>query len=83
MGTGPEVTSADLPGEISNGSGPGVLPAANGVEAETGTMISLEKLEEIHIKRVLERTESLGQAAEVLGIDQATLYRRRKKMGLD
>jgi NtrC-family two-component system response regulator AlgB len=83
MGTGPEVTPADLPSEISTGSGPGISPATNGVEAETGTMISLEKLEEIHIKRILERTESLGRAAEVLGIDQATLYRRRKKMGLD
>jgi NtrC-family two-component system response regulator AlgB len=46
-------------------------------------MISLEKLEEIHIRRVLERTQSLGQAAEILGIDQATLYRRRKKIGLE
>jgi NtrC-family two-component system response regulator AlgB len=46
-------------------------------------MISLEKLEEIHIRRVLEQTKSLAEAAEVLGIDQATLYRKRKKIGLE
>jgi two-component system, NtrC family, response regulator AlgB len=51
--------------------------------SEVGTMISLEKLEELHIRRVLERTESLGQAADILGIDQATLYRRRKRIGLE
>jgi NtrC-family two-component system response regulator AlgB len=43
----------------------------------------LEKLEELHIRKVLQRTPNLGQAASILGIDQATLYRKRKKMGLD
>jgi NtrC-family two-component system response regulator AlgB len=84
MGTGNEVTPADLPGEIGSDAAPGPSSTTGqGAEPETGSMISLEKLEEIHIRRVLERTSSLGQAAEVLGIDQATLYRRRKKMGLD
>jgi NtrC-family two-component system response regulator AlgB len=83
MGTGNEVTPADLPGEIGSDPGTGHTSNGEGAEPETGSMISLEKLEEIHIRRVLERTSSLGQAAEVLGIDQATLYRRRKKMGLD
>jgi two-component system, NtrC family, response regulator AlgB len=78
------VTPADLPGEIGSDAAPGPgSTAGQGAEPETGSMISLEKLEEIHIRRVLERTSSLGQAAEVLGIDQATLYRRRKKMGVD
>ena len=45
-------------------------------------MISLERLEELHIRRVLEHCPSLIEATEVLGIDQATLYRKRKKMGL-
>jgi NtrC-family two-component system response regulator AlgB len=83
MGTGNEVTPADLPGEIGSDSAPGPTTNGEAAQPETGSMISLEKLEEIHIRRVLERTSSLGQAAEVLGIDQATLYRRRKKMGLD
>jgi NtrC-family two-component system response regulator AlgB len=50
---------------------------------QPGDMISLEKLEDIHIRRVLERTGSIAQAARVLGIDQATIYRKRKKMGLE
>ena len=47
---------------------------------QAGDLISLEKLEEYHIKKVLERTDSVAQAARVLGIDQATIYRRRKRM---
>ena len=39
----------------------------------------LEELERVHILRVVARTPSLNAAAEVLGIDQATLYRKRKK----
>ncbi len=47
-----------------------------------GDALSLEKLEEIHIRRVLARTKSLQEAASVLGIDQATLWRRRRKYGI-
>jgi len=36
-----------------------------------------------HIRKVLERTANLAEAAQVLGIDQATLYRKRKKIGLE
>jgi NtrC-family two-component system response regulator AlgB len=48
-----------------------------------GEMVTLEKLEEAHIRKVLERTGSVIEAAKVLGIDQATVYRKRKKMGLE
>jgi two-component system, NtrC family, response regulator AlgB len=44
-----------------------------------GDKVSLEKIEEEHIRRVLATTKSLQEAADVLGIDQATLWRRRKK----
>jgi NtrC-family two-component system response regulator AlgB len=81
MGTGKEVTAADLPAELRAEPAEAGAPGGEAAAA-AGTMISLEKLEEVHIRRVLERTESLGQAAEILGIDQATLYRRRKKIGL-
>jgi NtrC-family two-component system response regulator AlgB len=47
-----------------------------------GNLVSLEKIEEEHIRRVLASTGSLQEAAEVLGIDQATLWRRRKQYGL-
>jgi NtrC-family two-component system response regulator AlgB len=42
----------------------------------------MEQLEEAHLRIVLERTANLAEAAQVLGIDQATLYRKRKKIGL-
>ena len=48
-----------------------------------GAIMSLAQLEEIHIRRILERTKSRVQAAEILGIDQATLYRKRKNWGLE
>jgi NtrC-family two-component system response regulator AlgB len=50
---------------------------------QPGEMVSLEKLEEYHIRKVLERTGSVAEAARVLGIDDGTLYRKRKKMGLE
>ncbi|MBI5092547.1 MAG: sigma-54-dependent Fis family transcriptional regulator [Candidatus Hydrogenedentes bacterium] len=47
-----------------------------------GDRISLEQLEEQHIRRVLASAKSLQEAAEILGIDQATLWRRRKQYGI-
>jgi Bacterial regulatory protein, Fis family. len=47
-----------------------------------GNLASLEKIEEEHIRRVLASAKSLQEAAEVLGIDQATLWRRRKQYGM-
>jgi NtrC-family two-component system response regulator AlgB len=51
--------------------------------AQVGSLISLEKLEQAHVSKIIERTKSLMEAAEILGIDQATLYRKRKKIGLE
>ncbi|HQY89627.1 MAG TPA: sigma 54-interacting transcriptional regulator, partial [Tepidisphaeraceae bacterium] len=47
-----------------------------------GEMLSLDRLEELHIRRVLTTTKTLDEAADVLGIDVATLWRRRKKYGI-
>ena len=47
-----------------------------------GSEATLEQLEEAHIRRILEKAESIEKAARILGIDTATLYRKRKKMGL-
>ncbi|HEV2692586.1 MAG TPA: sigma-54 dependent transcriptional regulator [Verrucomicrobiae bacterium] len=59
------------------------VPNANGETLlQVGSMVSLEKLEEAHMRRILAQTPSLTEAAEILGIDQATLYRKRKKIGL-
>jgi NtrC-family two-component system response regulator AlgB len=61
------------------------LPAnLTGAEAEAriGDAVSLEKIEETHIRRVLATARSLQEASAILGIDQATLWRRRKKYGI-
>jgi len=47
-----------------------------------GDPVSLEKIEEEHIRRILATTKSLQEAADLLGIDQATLWRRRRKYGI-
>ena len=47
-----------------------------------GELMPLERLEELHIRRVLSVTRTLEQAARVLGIDSATLWRKRKRFGI-
>ncbi|MGD0410409.1 MAG: sigma-54 dependent transcriptional regulator [Verrucomicrobiota bacterium] len=49
---------------------------------QPGDLISMEKLKDFHIRRVLERTGSVAEAARILGIDDATIYRKRKKTDL-
>jgi NtrC-family two-component system response regulator AlgB len=70
------IEAEDLPLEVGGKTQPAEAPP------QPGDMISLEKLEDFHIRRVLERTASVAEAARVLGIDDGTIYRRRKKMGL-
>ena len=76
----PFIMPDDLPGELRGQT----RMESNGVETlpVAGSLISLQQLEEVHMKKILERTPSLTEAAAILGIDQATLYRKRKKMGL-
>jgi two-component system, NtrC family, response regulator AlgB len=63
--------------------GPPGNPAPDGAPAlELGDLVPLAEIEQEHIRRVLTRTASLREAAAVLGIDQATLWRRRKQHGL-
>jgi two-component system, NtrC family, response regulator AlgB len=52
------------------------------LEVNVGDLVSLEKIEEKHIRQVLAATGSLEEAARVLGMDPVTLWRRRKKYGL-
>ena len=47
-----------------------------------GDPVSLDVIEEQHIRSVLAETDSLQKAALILGIDQATLWRKRKQLGL-
>ncbi len=70
---GSELTAEDFPRDITAGS-------TNGEEKlQPGSLISLERIEELHIQRVVERSATIEEAAHVLGIDKATVYRKRKK----
>ncbi|HTK80998.1 MAG TPA: sigma-54 dependent transcriptional regulator [Bacteroidota bacterium] len=51
-------------------------------QKETTGLISLDAFERQHIKRVLEVAADLEEAARILEIDPATLWRKRKKYGL-
>jgi NtrC-family two-component system response regulator AlgB len=65
--------------------GPELLPEHMGSKKallRIGDPVSLEAIEEQHIRRVLEETSSLQSAAAILGIDQATLWRKRKQLGI-
>lgn len=72
LGSGDMIGKADLPDSIvPSGSAPKI-----------GDLLPLADIEELHIRRVLAATGSLQEAADVLGIDQATLWRRRKAYGI-
>ena len=81
MVKGNKINLEDLPAELRGQ----IVAGANGRDTslEVGSLVSLEQLEEAHLRKVLERTSNLAEAAQVLGIDQATLYRKRKKIGLE
>jgi NtrC-family two-component system response regulator AlgB len=46
-----------------------------------GDHVPLEVIENEHIERIIATTKTLEEAAQVLGVDRATLWRRRKKRG--
>jgi NtrC-family two-component system response regulator AlgB len=73
LATGTLVGLADLPTQIS-------APQTAGMEI--GARITLDQVEAEHIRRVLTTTPTIDEAADVLGIDPSTLYRKRKKYGL-
>lgn len=47
-----------------------------------GAAVSLLELEKAHISAVLASSDTLEQAARILGIDSSTLYRKRKQYAL-
>jgi len=55
---------------------------ASGTSRQVDEMCTLSELEKHHIARMIAATASLQEAAEKLGIDQTTLWRKRKQYGL-
>ncbi len=58
---------------------PDSLRGAQPSGAIIGNRVSLEELEREHIMRIIEIASSMDEAAQILGIDPATLYRKRKR----
>ena len=73
LASGPEVGLAELPAQIGAERPPSVM--------EVGGAVTLEQLESEHIRRVLQNGPNLDEAADILGIDPSTLYRKRKRYG--
>lgn len=80
LAKGREITPDDLP--LGSGVSSAGLPQEGGVPA-VGSAVSLDELELAHIRALMRSLSNLADVARVLGIDQATLYRKRKKMGLE
>jgi DNA-binding NtrC family response regulator len=73
---GAVIRAVDLPDHV-------MAPAAGAApEAEAGD-VSLEELERRHVRQVLAESASLEEAAARLGINPTTLWRKRRRWGLD
>lgn len=77
VAAGDRIEKDELPDRMQETS---ASPAANGFQV--GARVSLADLEEAHIRQVLGRSSTMEEAAQVLGIDPATLYRKRKRFNL-
>ncbi len=55
-------------------------PIQNESEIRLGSARTLEEIEAEHIRRIVASTRTLDEASAVLGIDPATLYRKRKRL---
>ncbi len=73
LAPGETIELADLPEEFS---------AARRQASAVGAHVTLDELEAEHIRRILASSRNLDEAARTLGIDPATLYRKRSKLGL-
>jgi transcriptional regulator of acetoin/glycerol metabolism len=71
LGSPPEIQVGDLPLRV-------------GAQSETAGPLSLEEVERVHIRRVLDGCGwNISQAAKVLGIDRGTLYAKIRRYGFE
>lgn len=73
LAPGPMIELADLPEELGAKADPAIA---------VGARVTLDALEAEHVRRILATSRNLDDAARTLGIDPATLYRKRQKLGL-
>jgi NtrC-family two-component system response regulator AlgB len=73
LAPGETIELADLPEGFS---------AERQQPSAVGARVTLDELEAEHIRRILAASRNLDEAAKTLGIDPATLYRKRSKLGL-
>jgi NtrC-family two-component system response regulator AlgB len=73
---GERVGVENLPANIAATAGSG------GGEPNLGDPVPLDAIEAVHIRRLMARTASVEEAARALGIDTATLWRKRKRYGI-
>jgi NtrC-family two-component system response regulator AlgB len=74
LARGEVIRAEDLPDRL-------VAPAA--IAPAPATALSLEELERHHIEQVLADAETLEEAAARLGINPTTLWRKRKRYGIE
>lgn len=70
LAQGGTITAAHLPDEVRRSA------------SDASAALSLEEVEKRHIMQVLSHAQDYDEAARILGIDPATLWRKRKKYGL-
>ncbi len=75
VAAGDQIEPTDLPDKLSE-----AVFGAESAGVQVGTRVTLEELETEHIRRVIAQVSTIGEAAKVLGVDSATLYRKRKRM---
>ncbi|HEY6166868.1 MAG TPA: sigma-54 dependent transcriptional regulator [Verrucomicrobiae bacterium] len=73
VANGEYIEPADLPENMRSAQAPPLT---------VGAAVTLAGLEAEHIQRVIAWASSMEEAAKILGIDPATLYRKRKALGL-